>query len=141
MKKLFFLLVTTLFACSLQAQIVNLHVSGIRSSAGSVRIQFFDTKENFDKEKPLIIKTAVKSGMSKGMLNISYKDIPAGIYGIAILDDENNNKEMDYGFILPKEGFGFSDYYHTGMTRPDFNKFKFALGKETKEIQIKVRYL
>ena len=125
----------------LNAQMVNLTISGIRSSKGSIRIQFFDTKKKFDDEKPVIIKTLSKTAFNKGTLKVTYKGISTGTYGIAILDDENDNKEMHYGWVLPKEGFGFSDYYHIGMTRPDFDKFKFNLGKETKEIQIKVRYL
>ena len=141
MKKLFLLLLIILGESSLHAQIVNLNFSGIRSAKGSIRIQFFDTKKNFDDEKPVIIKTLSKAAFNKGSLKVTYKDIPTGTYGIAILDDENDNKQMDYGLILPKEGFGFSDYYHSGMTRPDFNKFKFTLGKETKDIQIKLRYL
>ena len=48
---------------------------------------------------------------------------------------------MDYGWFLPKEGFGFSDYYETAMKRPKFDDFDFILTAETKEIVIKVRYL
>jgi uncharacterized protein (DUF2141 family) len=50
---------------------------------------------------------------------------------------------MEYNFIgIPKEGFGFSDYYHSGLTKPKFDAFKFTLEKEKKKkITIKVRYM
>jgi len=38
-----------------------------------------------------------------------------GIYGLSLLDDREQRRKMEYNFArLPKEGFGFSDYYHTG---------------------------
>lgn len=43
--------------------------------------------------------------------------------------------------MLPNEGFGFSNYYHKGMSQPSFNQFDFYLKKETKEIEIKIRYM
>lgn len=140
--KLYFSFFLFLFvATALQSQTLNIQISGVRSSSGNIQVQFFTSKENFDKEKPLFTKTAAKTGLQNGILKISYTGIPAGEYGIAILDDENSNQKMDYGIILPKEGFGFSDYYHTGMGQPDYNKFKFTLGKEAKTVSIKVRYL
>jgi len=87
-----------------------------------------------------MIKTVSKSQASGGKLTVSY-DLKPGTYGIAILDDENSNGKMDYGMVLPKEGFGFSDYYHTGMSSPTFDKFDFTLKNENRSVQIKVRYL
>lgn len=131
-----------LFLCALSfGQSLTINVSGIRSTSGSIRLAFYNTSESFDKEKPLFIKIEPKTTMTKGVLNINYPDIKPGIYGIAILDDENSNQKMDYGFVLPKEGFGFSDYYHTGMSRPKFESFDFVLKKEIKTVSIKVRYL
>lgn len=124
----------------LNGQTITINVSGIRSKAGSIRIQFFDNKNNFDDEKPLFTKTAPKTNMQGGSLSVSYAVKP-GTYGIAILDDENNNQKMDYGFILPNEGFGFSDYYHSGMSRPDFRKFSFVMDAGNRNVQIRLRYL
>jgi len=57
------------------------------------------------------------------------------------LDDEDFDREMAYGLFLPKEGFAFSDYYHTGMSKPGFEDFDFTLGKENKTVIMKIRYL
>ncbi len=66
-----------------------------------------------------------------------------GIYGLSLLDDENSNGKMEYNFFgIPKEGFGFSDYYHTGITKPKFDAFKFSIDKDqTKRITIRIRYM
>jgi len=46
---------------------------------------------------------------------------------------------MEYNFLgIPKEGFGFSDYYHTGITRPKFDDFRFTV-VQGQDIKIKVR--
>lgn len=123
------------------SQTLKVNVTGVRSPSGSIVLAFYNTAEGFDKEKPLFLKKTSKSGLTNGTLTITYTDLKSGIYGIAILDDENSNDKMDYGWFLPKEGFGFSNYYHTGLTRPTFDKFDFVLNNETKTIEIKVRYL
>lgn len=122
-------------------QIVKVNISGIRNSSGTIRVCFYNTSESFDKEKPMLIKIEPKAKMTNGNLTISYADLKPGTYGIAILDDENSNQKMDYGWVLPKEGFGFSDYYHTTMSRPKFESFDFVLKNEDKMVQIKLRYL
>ena len=133
-----FLLIAHLYATS---QSLTIRVTGVRSSSGSIRVAFYNNAEDFAKEKALFIRTASKAGMSGGVVSIVYTDLKPGTYGVAVLDDENSNREMDYGLILPEEGFGFSDYYHSGMSRPTFDKFDFTLGSETKATVVKIRYL
>src|SRR6185312_6677095 len=116
-------------------------ITGLRTSSGSIVLAFYNSAEGFEKEKPLFIKKAPKAALVNGALSINYTDLKSDTYGIAILDDENSNDKMDYGWFLPKEGFGFSNYYHTGLTRPGFDKFSFTLKNENKTIEIKVRYL
>jgi uncharacterized protein (DUF2141 family) len=66
-----------------------------------------------------------------------------GIYGLSLLDDENKDGKMEYNFLrLPREGFGFSDYYHTGFTKPKFDSFKFNIDQNQKRIiTIRIRYM
>lgn len=123
------------------SQTLTINFSGLRNSNGSVQIQFFDSQENFENEKPSYTKRISKKELKNSNLSITYTDIKPGTYGVAILDDENNNTKMDYGLILPKEGFGFSDYYHSGMTQPKFKNFSFTLSKTSKVVNIKLRYL
>lgn len=141
MKNTLVVLIFLFFVCSAYSQTLHIQVSGMRNSSGNIRLAFYNTSQSFDAEKPLFIRTVPKKEIIKNKHNISYHDLKPGTYGIAILDDENANEKMDYGLILPKEGFGFSDYYHSGMTRPKFEKFDFELKKEIKQVEIKIRYL
>lgn len=130
-----------LMAVSGYSQMLKINMSNIRNADGFMCLGFYTSDENFDKDKPLFVKLIPKNTMVNGTLTITYKDIKPGTYGIALLDDENNNDKMDYGLILPKEGFGFSNYYHTGLSKPNFTKFKFTLTNETKTVNIKVKYM
>lgn len=123
------------------SQNIDFTISGIRSKNGTIRLAFYTSAKNFEDEKPFMTKTVQKTNLKNGTLTVSYTGLSAGLYGVALLDDENSNREMDYGLVLPKEGFGFSDYYHSGMSRPTFDLFDFYLKNETKNIRIKVRYM
>jgi uncharacterized protein (DUF2141 family) len=123
------------------AQTLKITISGLRNNIGTVWLGFYTTNESFKKEQPLFFKTESKSSAVNGVLTITYSGLKPGTYGIALMDDENNNTQMDYGWFLPKEGFGFSNHYHTGMTRPNLSEFSFVFKDEPTSVQIKVRYL
>ena len=141
MKKIFLFLSLYFATLTVQAQTLKINILALRNAKGTIRVAFYNTSESFDNEKALFVKTISKSDVTKGAISVSYTGIKPGTYGIAILDDENNNQKMDYGLMLPKEGFGFSNYYHTGMSRPKFDSFDFIFGSEDKVIEIKVRYM
>jgi uncharacterized protein (DUF2141 family) len=123
------------------AQTLKINITGLRNNSGVVRMGFYINNESFDKEEPLFVKTEPKASTANGVLSITYTGLKPGTYGVALLDDENNNDKVDYGWFLPKEGFGFTNYYHTGITKPNFSKFMFTLGNGLKVVEIKVRYL
>ena len=68
------------------------------------------------------------------------KDLPAGQYAIASLDDENSNGKMDYRFLLPAEGCGFSNYRHKGIKKPRFDDFDFELTQNNSLIRVEMQY-
>ena len=79
--------------------------------------------------------------MANGSLVLNWQ-IEPGIYGMTLLDDENQNTEMDKNLIgVPKEGFGFSDFYLEKLKAPSFNEFKTEIKSEGNKIQIKVKYM
>jgi uncharacterized protein (DUF2141 family) len=45
--------------------------------------------------------------------------LPPGRYGVAVLHDENENHKLDRNFLrVPKEGFGFANNPHVGLSAP-----------------------
>jgi uncharacterized protein (DUF2141 family) len=127
-----------LTASDLFSQTVEVTVTGIRSEKGQIAIGVFLDEESFRREKAYLEIQFPKKDIRDGVMTVSFSLEP-GIYGLSLLDDENSNRKMEYNFLgIPKEGFGFSDYYHTGITRPKFDHFRFTV-VQGQDIKIKVR--
>jgi uncharacterized protein (DUF2141 family) len=139
---IFMRILLLLIFADLNAQNVEVIIKGIRSEKGQIGIGVFKDDPSFQKEEPFLNKNFVKSGISNREMNVRFSLEP-GIYGFALLDDENSNGMMEYNFLgIPKEGFGFSDYYHKGFTKPKFNSFKFRIEPNQKRIiTIRIRYM
>lgn len=128
-------------AAVLDAQTVEASVTGIRSEKGQIAIGVFTDEESFRKNEAFLEIQFPKKDLKNGNMTVSFSLKP-GTYGLALLDDENNNYLMEYNFLgIPKEGFGFSGYYHTGIARPKFDYFRFIVvqGQEMK-ITVRMKY-
>jgi uncharacterized protein (DUF2141 family) len=121
---------------------VEITVKNIRNNKGKISIGFFKDQLSFDKEKPFKSVPCLKQSVSNGILKVKVQLEP-GSYGASLLDDENDNGKMDYNVLgIPKEGFGFSNYYHTGFSKPKMQAFQFEVKAEpTPKIEMVIRYL
>ncbi|MBL4650810.1 MAG: DUF2141 domain-containing protein [Aureispira sp.] len=115
-------------------------VTDIRNSKGNLVMGFYKDSKSFSKRAPFMSKVVGKRTMRNGVVKFKIS-LPAGTYGIALLDDENENGKADYGFLLPIEGFGFSDFYHRGILAPTFTDFDFKLGSTDKSVVVKLKYM
>ena len=142
--KLFFqniLLLIAIPVLNLNAEEVEVTVTGIRSSKGNIVIGVFKDDATFQKEKAFLSKSFTKDAIIDGKMKVIV-DLEPGVWGLSLLDDENSSGLMEYNFLgIPKEGFGFSDYYHSGFSKPKFEAFRFTLEKDKKKITIKIRYM
>jgi len=135
------ILIFIFFVSIINAQTLTVKISGIRNTKGVIRLAFFTSESDFKNETPRFEKVVSKNDAVNSCISVSYSDIPKGKYAIALLDDENENREMDYSFFMPTEGFGFSDFIQSGLCKPKFDDFSFILGTETKTIKIAVKYM
>lgn len=119
---------------------ITIKVTNIRNNNGTIQLQIFRSSENYNKGLPWKVKVVDKSEMKNNSLTCTFTGIEEGEYGIALLDDENKNKEMDYTMFMPDEGFGFADYYHTSWSKPKYENFKFSL-KGDRTMTAKIRYV
>ena len=119
---------------------VKIVIEGVRSEKGKIVIAVFKDQEGFKTRKPIKRIVLNKSELEGNEIVLT---LDSGIYGISVLDDENNNNKMDYNFFgMPKEGFGFSNYYHKGLSKPHFDKFKFEINnRKVESIDIRLRYM
>jgi|TARA_B110000263_G_C15308024_1_gene511523 uncharacterized protein (DUF2141 family) len=111
------------------------------SKEGNILIAIFTDQLNFTNDISFKNWIVPKEKLINGVFKETVK-LPLGEYGIAILDDEDINGKMSYNFFgIPKEGYGFSDFNHSGFKKPMFSDFKFSVSDSTDIIRIKLRYL
>ena len=118
---------------------ITITVTHIRNSKGVIRFKFYDETTPFPDKKGFLRIVVPKSKVIDGTFTATYEGFTSKMMGVALLDDENDNWELDMGWFLPKEGHAFSDYYHTALRRPVFSDFKFLLSSN-KEVVMKMKY-
>lgn len=139
--KIHIVILLAVISLPLRAQTLNIKIEHIRNSKGTIFLAFFKDDISFQEEKPFMVKKFNKQSMEKGSISVTVS-IVEGLYGIALLDDENNNDQMEYNWLgIPREGFGFSDFYARGFRRPVFSDFDFIVIGPTKSIHIVIRYI
>ena len=140
-KNIILIVIVILFTISVNAQSLIVEITGIRNRTGNICFAVFVDEAGFDKEQAYYEKNYSKSNIKNGKLTLRLKLKP-GVYGISILDDENKDGEMRYNLIgVPKEGFGFSNYYHTGFKKPKFENFSFRISDKDKKVVVKMKYM
>jgi len=118
---------------------ITITVTHIRNHNGVIRFKFFDDNTPFPNEKGFRKIVVPKSQVTGDSLQVTYYGFTSKNMGIALLDDENDNWKLDFGWFLPKEGHAFSDYYHTSMHRPVYKNFRFLL-TGNKKVIMKMKY-
>jgi uncharacterized protein (DUF2141 family) len=120
---------------------LTIEVKNLRNEEGIVQFALYNKDGSIPDEYYENYYKILKGNIVNGSSTITFKNIPLGKYAVNILHDENKNGKIDKGFILPKEGVGFSNYQSIGLTnRPNFSKASFEL-KENKTISVKIIYM
>ena len=113
----------------------------LRNSDGTLQFALYNREGSIPDEHYKNYFRLLKTDISNGSAQITFHDIPEGTYAVNIHHDENNNGKFDKGWLLPKEGIGFSNYESIGLrNKPSFEKASFFL-REDKSISIKVIYM
>lgn len=134
-------LILILFASHSYGQNTHILISGIRSEKGQIILNIFKNSDDYEQQKvskKLIFEKKIING---GTMNINC-ELNSGVYGISLIDDENKNGELNKNFIgIPKEGFGFSNFFMDKMKKPLFDDFKINITPQYNKITIKVKYM
>jgi uncharacterized protein (DUF2141 family) len=118
---------------------ITITVTNIRNNKGVIRFKFYDEAYPFPHDKGFLRIIVPKSEVKDGVFSATYDGFTSKVMGIALQDDENSDWKLDMGWLLPKEGHAFSDYYHTALRKPVFSDFKFLL-TGNKKVIMKMRY-
>ena len=120
-----------------QAQTGNItvNVTDIEEVAGDIYFLMYKNDQGFPKEKDKAYKMGKVSDY-QAMASYTFKAIPYGTYALVFFQDENGNGKLDDNFIgIPKEPVGASNM--TSLGKPSFNKCKFGLETQNKELTLK----
>lgn len=134
-------LLTMLVPSCLQAQNTEMVISGIESAEGQILLSIFKDNASYEKEQPFKTLNFEKKAIANGTLTVHF-DLEPGTYGITLIDDKNKNGKIDKNMLgIPKEGFGFSNFFMEKMKKPLFDEFKVTLAPKNNNIKIKVKYM
>jgi len=97
-------------------------IQDLRNGAGIVGAALYDeaAASTFPDGEPFRTASALSSTTG---VELTFEDLPAGRYAIAVIHDENENGDLDtneYG--IPSEGFGFSNNAMGEMGPPTFER-------------------
>jgi len=137
MKKIILLsiLVYNLFGFDLTVKVNNL-----RNSKGIVQFSLYNQEGSIPDQDYKKYFKQTKINITNNSAKVIFTNLKKGIYAVNILHDENKNGKIDKGFLLPKEGIGFSNYDKINlMNKPNFKKASFLIDKN-KTIKIKTIY-
>ncbi len=118
---------------------ITITVKNIRNTEGVIRFKFYNDTTRFPHDFGFLKVVVPKTEMTGDSLRVTYHGFRSQHMAIALLDDENNNIKLDFGWILPKEGHAFSDYYHSALRRPVYEDFAFTLTGD-KNVVMAMRY-
>lgn len=117
-------------------------ITNIRNSNGTVRIGVFYDDPSFQSENSNYLIYISKESMMHDSI-VTFHNLPIGKCALSMIDDENDNKQLDYGWLgVPLEGFGFSNYFHKGFSKPKYDQFEIEIvADKVNVINMPVRYI
>lgn len=119
---------------------IHVEVHNLRNSTGSVLFSIYNREDAFPDENYKKHLRQIAGKITDGTSVVSFENMPTGRYAVNIVHDEDNNRKIKKGRLLPLEGIGFSKYQSIGiLNRPTFSKASFYLQSDT-TIAIKILY-
>ena len=143
MKKICLPLIVSIFAIFVsmayaQTGTIYVEISGINDPKGLMSIGLYSNEKGFPDKGKEYKGTDVK--VTGKTVVYTFKDVPFGIYAIAIFRDTNSNGKLDKNFLgIPKEGYAFSNNVFGTFGPPDFKDASFEFDGN-KTVKIKMGY-
>jgi uncharacterized protein (DUF2141 family) len=113
---------------------LSIKTNGLENSTGTVIFALYNKEGSIPDQKLKKYYRKENSPIINKKAEVTFNNLPHGLYAVTLIHDENKNKKLDTKFLLPlpKEGVGFSNYEDFGLSnRPSFKKASFNLQKDT----------
>ncbi|MDH6310776.1 uncharacterized protein (DUF2141 family) [Dysgonomonas sp. PFB1-18] len=133
MKKLILIsfLLGIIFASVNAQNSVSIDVTGLDNTSGKLYVALFDSKVPFLSSQAVDGKIA---DVTDKTVSVTFEDLEAGEYGVAMFYDENANGKLDLGeYGIPTEKYGFSNNVDPATLQrpPVFDECKFEVKGNT----------
>ncbi len=126
---------------SLQTNIVNVDVVGLRNDKGQVFCALYSSRDGFPKNSEKAV-ARVSSAISGKQAVCEFSDIAPGTYAVSVFHDENSNGKLDTNFMgIPREGVGASNGAKGHFGPPKFDAAAFHLSGGHLDLKITITYL
>ena len=121
-----------------EAITVNLVLTGLRSSAGEVRVCVWHHGDSFPNCRKGQ-KVHMLAAPAAPEVRLAVNGLTPGAYAVSVIHDENGNRRLDKSLIgIPTEGVGFSHNPRVTFGPPSFTKARFDATREpTQTIRMK----
>ena len=116
-----------------------IHVTGFRNQKGKAGGTVFSSPNGWPEDNN---KSYAHGGFPiEGDHAILTFHVAPGRYAIAVLHDENENHKLDRNFLrIPKEGFGFANNPHVGLSAPKWEDAAVNVACPVTEINVRLIY-
>jgi uncharacterized protein (DUF2141 family) len=125
-----------------QSCTLRIHVDGLRNSTGVVGTTLFTSPDGWPEDNNKAFRhgpTPIPAGQREVIA--VWENLPPGDYGVAVIHDENKNHKLDKNFVgWPKEGFGFANNPHVGLSAPPFKDALAHVTCPSTDITIHMQY-
>ncbi|HTU45144.1 MAG TPA: DUF2141 domain-containing protein [Bryobacteraceae bacterium] len=117
-----------------------IHLTGFRNQKGVAGGTLFTSPDGWPEDNA----KAYRHGpfpITGDHATLTFDHLPPGRYAVAVLHDENRNGKLDRNFLhVPKEGFGFANNPHVGLSAPKWDDAAVNVTCPVTEINIRLIY-
>ncbi|MBN3870966.1 MULTISPECIES: DUF2141 domain-containing protein [unclassified Nostoc] len=130
------------WSCSAKANFngkLTVEIDGLKNKQGQVCASIFASSEGFPSDRDRALQKQC-SKITETPLNITFENLKAGSYAVAVFHDQNNDGTLNSNiFGIPKEGFGFSSNPEIRTSAPKFSEAAFLVAGPNTNIQIQLK--
>ena len=122
------------------SQSLTIEFDNIRNSEGILIVTVFYSEDIWLEDIDELEYIFPKENVIDGKMSVTINNMQQGQYGVAMMDDEDEDGVMRYNFLgMPREGYGFSRNYKVKLSKPHYEHCVLDFANDT-TININVQY-
>ena len=119
---------------------LEIQVQGLRNANGQVRLCLTRNPAHFPdcNGDPAAVRRSLPA---RAAASIHLRGVPAGVYALSVIHDENGDGRLNRFMAIPREGFGFSRNPVVRFGAPKFRQVDIKLGSGFTRASVRMQYL